>query len=74
LLVYRYLSYEKTVDKMPPGWKFWRARYAQIRIVGGYWLRPGAKRVIAADNTTTTKYFAGVAFDEDQYGRALRAR
>ena len=74
LLVYRYLSYLKTVDKMPAWWQFWRTRYPQIRIVGGYWLLPAATRAITENDLTTAEYFAGVAFDEDRvWSRPSRA-
>jgi hypothetical protein len=66
LLVYRYLSYQKTVDRMPSRWQFWRPRYPQIRIVGGYWLRQEAKQAMRANDVTTAEYFAGVAYNEDR--------
>jgi hypothetical protein len=66
LLVYRYFSYMKTVDKQPPWWKFWRPRYGSLRIVGGYWLRRDAKETIEREKITIAIYFAGVAFDEDK--------
>jgi hypothetical protein len=75
MLVYRFLSYTKTVDTFPPKWQFWRMRYSQSRIVGGYWLRPEARAAILRNGTTTQGYFAGVAFNEDmvwpRWSRAL---
>jgi hypothetical protein len=74
LVIYRYLSYIKTVDQMPARWQFWRPRYLQIRIVGGYWLRATAKQAIQTNNTTTAEYFAGVSFNEDRlWSRPSRA-
>jgi hypothetical protein len=66
LLVYRYFSYEKKVDNQPPRWKFWRPRYATVRIVGGYWLRRDAKEAIERANITIADYFSGVGFNEDK--------
>jgi hypothetical protein len=66
LLVYRYLSFPKKVHNDPSWWQFWRKTYDDIRVVGGYWLRPEAKKVIKQNNITTADYFAGVAFEEDK--------
>ena len=65
MLVYRFLSYQKKVDALPPRWKFWRPRYDEVRTVGGFWLRGDAKASIEANQTTVADYFAGVAYDED---------
>jgi hypothetical protein len=65
MLVYRFLSYQKKVDAIPPRWKFWKPRYDMVRTVGGFWLRPDAKAKIEAENITVSDYFAGVAYDED---------
>jgi hypothetical protein len=75
VLVYRFFSYNKTVDNQTPRWKFWRPRYATLRIVGGFWLRGDAKAAIESNRITTAQYLSGVAFDEDmvwwRWSRAL---
>jgi hypothetical protein len=65
MLVYRFLSYQKRVDALPPRWKFWKPRYDKVRTVGGFWLRPDAKARVEAEKITVAEYFAGVAYDED---------